>query len=90
MHLSKKKKIKTMNSKMTTNSQLPTPQPKPKTKTNSANNQNRNRITVIEIKWRDISGEERGDIGGKGPGNKKHNWQVQNRQGEGKNSIGNR
>ena len=27
--------------------------------------------------------------GGKGTGNKKHNWQVQNRPGEGKNSIGN-
>ena len=27
--------------------------------------------------------------GGKGTGNKKHNWQVQNRQGEVKNSIGN-
>ena len=25
----------------------------------------------------------------KGTGNKKHNWYVQNRQGEGKNSIGN-
>ena len=27
--------------------------------------------------------------GGKGTGNKKHKWQVQNRQGEVKNSIGN-
>ena len=27
--------------------------------------------------------------GGKGTGNKKHKWQVQNRQGEGKNRIGN-
>ena len=26
---------------------------------------------------------------GKGTGNKKHNWQVQNRQGEVRNSIGN-
>ena len=26
---------------------------------------------------------------GEGMGNKKHNWQVQNRQGEGKNGIGN-
>ena len=31
-------------------------------------------------------GEENG---GKGTGNKKHEWQVQNRQGEGKDSIGN-
>ena len=27
---------------------------------------------------------------GEGTGNKKHNWQVQNRQGEVKNGIGNR
>ena len=27
---------------------------------------------------------------GKGTGNKKHKWQVQNRQGEFKNSTGNR
>ena len=27
--------------------------------------------------------------GGKGTGNKKHKWWVENRQGEGKNSIGN-
>ena len=27
--------------------------------------------------------------GGKGAGNKKHKWQVQNRQGEVKNCIGN-
>ena len=31
-----------------------------------------------------------GKNGIKGTGNKKHNWQVQNRQGEVKNSIGNR
>ena len=30
-----------------------------------------------------------GENGGKGTGNKKHNWQVQNRQGEVKNSMGN-
>ena len=28
-------------------------------------------------------------MGGKGTGNKKHKWYVQNRQGEVKNSIGN-
>ena len=44
-----------MNSKMTTNSQLPTTEPK--TKTNQANNCNRNRITEMEITWRVISGE---------------------------------
>ena len=30
-----------------------------------------------------------GQNGGKGTGNKKHKWQVQNRQGEVKNSMGN-
>ena len=30
-----------------------------------------------------------GEEWGKGTGNKKHNWQVQNRQGEIKNGIGN-
>ena len=32
---------------------------------------------------------EWGENGGKDTGNKKHNWQVENRQGEVKNSIGN-
>ena len=31
----------------------------------------------------------KGENGGKGTGNRKHNWYVQNRQGEVKNSIGN-
>ena len=30
-----------------------------------------------------------GEEWGKGTGNKKHNWQVENRQGEVKNSTGN-
>ena len=34
-------------------------------------------------------GGEGGENVGKGSGNKKHNWQVENRQGEVKNSIGN-
>ena len=34
-------------------------------------------------------GRGRVEGGGKGTGNKKHNWQVQNRQGEVKNSVGN-
>ena len=32
-------------------------------------------------------GRRRGENGGKGTGNKKHKWQVQNRRGEVKNSI---
>ena len=59
--------IKNMNSKMTTNSQLPTTEPK--TKTNQANNCNRNRITEMEITWRVISGGMEGR-GGKGTENK--------------------
>ena len=34
-------------------------------------------------------GRGHGENGGKGTGNKKHKWWVQNRQGEVKNSIGN-
>ena len=34
-------------------------------------------------------GSGRGVNVGKGTGNKKHKWQVEDRQGEGKNSIGN-
>ena len=34
-------------------------------------------------------GRMREENGGKDTGNKKHKWQVQNRQGEVKNSIGN-
>ena len=36
--------------------------------------------------WRVISGRGKGENGGKGTGNKKHKWLVQNRQGEVKNS----
>ena len=67
-----------MYSKMTTNSQ-----PKKKKK------QNRNRITEMEITWSVTSGEGKGEDGRKGTWNKKHKWQVENRQGEVKNSIGN-
>ena len=35
-------------------------------------------------------GSGRGENGGKGTGNKKYKWQVQNRQGKVKNSMGNR
>ena len=43
----------------------------------------------MEITWRVISGEGGGGNGEEGTGNKKHKWQVQSRQGEVKNSIGN-
>ena len=43
----------------------------------------------MEITWRDISEEENGGNGGQGTGNQKHKWQVQNKQGEVKNIMGN-
>ena len=43
----------------------------------------------MEITWRVNSGEGEGENGGNGTGNKKYNWQLENRQGEVKNSIGN-
>ena len=39
----------------------------------------------MDITWRDTGGQNVG----KGTGNKKHEWQVQNRQGKVKNSMGN-
>ena len=36
-----------------------------------------------------MEGYQQGGGGGKGTGNKKYNWQAQNRQGQVKNSIGN-
>ena len=45
-------------------------------------------------KWRShgglSAGRGRGENRGRGTGSKKNKWQVQNRQGEVKNSIGNR
>ena len=43
----------------------------------------------MDITWRDFMGRGKGGIGIKGTGNKKHIWELQNRQGEVKNSIGN-
>ena len=43
----------------------------------------------MDLTWRVISGEVGGGGRGKGTENKQHKWQVENRQGEGKNSIGN-
>ena len=41
----------------------------------------------MKITWRVIP--PRGNNRGKGTGNKKYKWQVENRQAEGKNSMGN-
>ena len=43
----------------------------------------------MEITWRVISEEWEGERGGKHTENKQHKWQVENRQGEVKNSVGN-
>ena len=68
--LSKKKKIKTMNSKMTTNLQLSATEPKKQRKTT--------RTGTESQKWRShgglSTGRWRGENRGKGTGNKQHNW----------------
>ena len=71
---------------MTANSQLLTTTPKTKTK---ANNQNRKESQKWRSHGRLSAGEWEGERGGKGTENKQHKWQVENRQGEVKNSIGN-
>ena len=74
-----------MNSKMTTNSQL-----------SKTEFKNQNLSKQLEQEQNHRNGHHMegyqwgGRMGGKGTGNKKHNWQVQNRQGEVKNSIGNK
>ena len=79
-----------MNSKMTINSQLSTAEPK-----NQPTNQPRKHLEQ-EQNHRNgdhMEGYQWGGEGGNGEkstGIKKHNWQVQNRQGEVKNCLGNR
>ena len=78
-----------MNSEMTTNSQLLTTKPKNKNKKNELSKQlgqeqnHRNGDRIESYEW----GSGRGK--GEGTGNKQHKWQVENIQGEVKNSIGN-
>ena len=75
---------------MTTNSQLSTTEPK---KTKSKRTKQTTTTGAESQKQRSHGGLQqgggRGDSGRKGTENKKHKWQVQNRQGEVKNSIGN-
>ena len=79
-----------MNNKMTTNShyqQLNLKKLKLKLSKQLEQEQNhRNRDHIEGYQWEDGGGKQ----GRKGTGNKKHNWQAQNRQGEVKNSIENR
>ena len=76
--------IKTINSKMTTNSQLSITEPKDKNKQSKQLEQEQNHRNR-DITWRVIIGECVGGEQGKGTENKMHKWQVQNRQGEVKN-----
>ena len=63
---------------MTANAQLLTATHKTKMRANQANNQN----------MRVVNKGVGGASGGKGIENKQHKWQGENRQGEGKNSVG--
>ena len=69
------KEIKTMNSKMTTNSQLSTTEPK---KQKQKQTKQTTRTVTESQKWRShgglSAGKGRGENVGKGTGNKKHNW----------------
>ena len=77
-----------MNSKMTTNSQLSTTKPKTKTKTNKQLEQEQNHRNGDHMEGYQV-GRWKGEKREKDTGNKKHNWQVQNRQGEVRNCIKN-
>ena len=71
-----------MNSEMTTNSQLSTNEPK--RKTTKTKTKQTTRTGTESLKWRSHGGLSVGrGRGGKVTRNKKHKWQVQNRQGGG-------
>ena len=73
---------------MTANSQLLTTTPKTKQKQTKQTT----RTGTEPQKWRSHGGLSTGTWEGErgeGTENKQHKWQVENRQGEGKNSIGN-
>ena len=74
---------------MTTNSQLSTTESKNKKENKLRQTTRTGRESQ---KWRSLGGLSAGwgvENGGKGTGNMKHKWWIQNRQGEIKNSIGN-
>ena len=82
-----------MNSKLTTNLQLPTTEPQ--TKQNRNENKPRKQLEQEE-NYRNEDHMDGYQVGrgkweneGKGTGNRKHKWQVQNRQREVKNGMGN-
>ena len=75
--LSKEKKIKDMNSKVTTNSQLSTTEPKKKTPKQKQTKPT-TRTGTESQKWRSHGGlsvgKKSSENGGNGTRNKKHNW----------------
>ena len=74
---------------MTTNSKLSTTKPKKK-KNRTKQTTRTGTESQKQISHEGLSaGREREENRGKGTGNKKHKWQVQNRQGEVQNSMGN-
>ena len=80
---------------MATNSQLSRTEHKSKTTTTTTTKKTKqtSRSGTESQKWRShgglSAGRWSGENRGKGTGNKTHKWQVQNRQGEIKNNIGN-
>ena len=71
---------------MATNSQLSTTGSKKQTKQTTRTGRE---SQTMEIIWRVINRKRQGENGGNSAGNKQHKWQVENRQGDVKNSIGN-
>ena len=79
-----------MNIKMATNSQLSTTESKKTKQTTRTGTESQVWFDIIESFGGLSAGSGNRVNGGKGAGIKKHNQQVQNRQGDVKNSIGNR
>ena len=77
-----------MNSKITTNSQLSTTESKKQQQTKKTTRTGTE--SQIQRPYGMLSaGRGKEENGGKGTGIKKHSWQLQNRQGNVKDSIGN-
>ena len=84
-----KEKIKNMNSKMIINLQLSTTEPKKKKKERTEQTTRTGPDSQQQRSHGGLSLRKGGvENGGKGTGNMKPKWQVQNRQRDVKNSIG--
>ena len=77
-----------MNNKIKTNSQLSTIESR-KQKQTKQTTRTRTESQILRSFGGLPVGRGKGENRGKGAGITKHNWQVQNRQGEVKNSMGN-